>query len=115
MSRTATRFHRDTLTIWPETGRSSSYNDKEYGAPFTVRCNFSTKRQTQVDSNGDEFIPKFTFYVTASVGQINRGDLVALGDHSAEAQPIASAEIAREPKVDQVQRALGTPDITVFV
>ena len=115
MSRVADRFHLDTLTVWPDIGRSGSYNDRIYGAPFTVRCNYSTKKQAQVDSSGTQFIPKFTFYVTADPDQIKRGDKVLLGNHLSSIDPADGSEIVREPKVDQVQRRLGKPDVTVFV
>jgi len=115
MSRTATRFHRDRLTVWPITGTTQGYNTPIYGAPFTVRCNYSTDNKASVDSNGVEFIPKFVFYVTAAPGQIKRNDRVMLGIHTDMPEPSSNAEIVRVENVKRVQRGLGSPDVTVMV
>lgn len=115
MSRTATFFHRNVLTVWPVTYSTDGYNTETAGTPFTVMCNYSQDNRSRVDKDGVEFIPKYTFYVTAAPGQISRGSLVLLGDHTAEPTPPGENEVVRFVQETEVQIGLGNPDITVFV
>ena len=115
MSRTASRFHTDILTVWPVVISDDGYNTVSTGTPFSVRCNYDQNNRTVVDGDGTEFIPKFTFYVTATTGQIKRGMRVLIGDHTSSSSTPEGAEIVRQVSETKVQRGLGSPDIVVYV
>ena len=72
MSRVSSRFQTSTLTVWPVTAESDGYSEATYGTPFTVGCEYDQKPKVMKDDSGNEFVPEFTYYVTATLGQIER-------------------------------------------
>ena len=79
MSRIASRFQTNKLTVWPVISESDGYSDAVYGTPFVVGCEYDQKPRVMRDDSGNEFVPEYTFYVTASLGQIERDWYVELG------------------------------------
>lgn len=57
-------------------GWSNATGDYEYADPVLVKGYYSTLNEAIVDSQGVEFIPKFTF-MTEHGGDISAGDLIA--------------------------------------
>ncbi len=114
MSRVSSRFQTNTLTVWPVTAESDGYSEATYGTPFTVGCEYDQKPKVMKDDSGNEFVPEFTYYVTATLGQIERDWFCMLGE-SVEATPTANAKRIRAVRAQQNIGRLGGDDITVFV
>jgi hypothetical protein len=114
MSRVSSRFQTSRLTVWPVTAESDGYSDATYGTPFVVGCEYDQKPKTMRDDSGTEFVPEFTFYVTASLGQIKRDWFTKLGSFT-DASPPADSKRIRAVRAQQNITRLGGDDITVFV
>lgn len=114
MSRVSSRFQTSTLTVWPVLSESDGYSDATYNAPFTVGCEYDQKPKAVRDDNGTEFVPEFTFYVTATLGQIERDWFVLLGE-SDELTPDNKAKRVRAVRSQQNIGRLGGDDVTVYV
>lgn len=114
MSRVSSRFQTSTLTVWPVTAESDGYSEAVYGTPFTVGCEYDQKPKVMRDDSGNEFVPEFTYYVTASLGQIERDWFCLLGSLS-DLTPPANAKRIRAVRAQQNIGRLGGDDITVLV
>ena len=114
MSRVSSRFQTNTLTVWPVTAESDGYSEATYGTPFTVGCEYDQKPKTVRDDSGTEFVPEFTFYVNATLGQIERDWFVLLGE-SEELTPADKAKRVRAVRAQQNIGRLGGDDVTVYV
>mgnify|MGYP000359696245 FL=1 len=74
MSRVSSRFQTNTLTVWPVISESDGYSEAVYGEPITVMCEYDQKPMVMKDDSGNEFVPEFTFYISANsavIGGIN--------------------------------------------
>jgi hypothetical protein len=114
MSRVSSRFQTNTLTVWPVTAESDGYSEATYGTPFTVGCEYDQKPKVMKDDSGNEFVPEFTYYVTATLGQIERDWFCALGAFT-DLTPTANAKRIRAVRAQQNIGRLGGDDITVLV
>ena len=114
MSRVSSRFQTNTLTVWPVTAESDGYSEATYGTPFTVGCEYDQKPKVMKDDSGNEFVPEFTYYVTASLGQIECDWFCALGAFT-DLTPPANAKRIRAVRAQQNIGRLGGDDITVLV
>ena len=135
MSRVSSRFQTAKLTVWPVLTESDGYSDTTYGTPFIVGCEYDQKPKTMRDDSGTEFVPEFTFYVNATIGQIERDWYVELGkfdvvnlDFNGAPLEFNGSQLTAisEFPTDRVKRVravraqqnigrLGGDDITVFV
>jgi hypothetical protein len=67
---------------------SETYGVKAYGIKGVALCSYVQGGKTQTDSDGVEFVPESTFYPSSLMSfDVVRGDLVAVGDTSAETNP----------------------------
>lgn len=77
------------MTIWPVISKDQ-YTGLTYGAPVTEKTTFEQGNTRQYnDSKGNKFIPRSIYwYELTSNGVPKLNDAIALGDHSAETNPI---------------------------
>lgn len=65
MGRISARFQTSVMTVWPVTYSDDGYNTEVYGDPFLLKCEYSQQQKSVVDDSGVQFIPSWTFHVSA--------------------------------------------------
>lgn len=79
-------------------GWSNTTGDYEYADPVLIKGYYSSINKSVVDSQGVEFIPKFTF-MTEYGGDISAGDLIAFAGLDAKSIMDADKAIYEEVRV----------------
>ena len=89
MTRPTKRAATKTVTIWPIIGKDP-YTGLTYGAPTTEKTTFEQGNTRQYnDSLGNAFIPRSIYWYEISANGVPKlNDAIALGDHTAEPNPI---------------------------
>lgn len=87
MSAAANWSHTATATLWPWLGRDDWSGAETFGTPQLIACDYAVKAERRTDDLGVEFVTRMVVY-TERAG-IKRSDRILLGDHLAQANPLA--------------------------
>lgn len=98
MNQAAQLVMTDIATVWPNNGKDE-YQQITYGTPFTIPCSFREGGKLTRDDMGDQFVPMSTFRAFVSPVLPKKGDIIALGDLTANATPSGLKEAQTIRKV----------------
>lgn len=97
MSSLASWSYRAAATIWPMTGRDP-YGQPTYGTPYVIACSWEEGGDTKTDANGNEFVPRSTYYFEAPRNDASIPELgwfIAVGDMTSNATPTNDSQPIR--------------------
>lgn len=80
MSRIADWSYKSTATVFPLIDRDDD-GVEQYGAGYTVKCEYAGESKTRRDNTGSEFVSRSRFTMGAS--GVKQGDLISRGDNTA--------------------------------
>lgn len=92
MSSAANWSYTSTLTIWPQASEDK-YGDAAPGTPYTIMGSWEEGGEMSTDETGEEFMPASTYHFESARDASpfpERGDFIAIGDHTATADPMAA-------------------------
>ncbi len=102
MTRPTRRAATKTVTIWPVIG-VDELTGITYGAPITEKTTFEQGNTRQYnDAQGNKFIPRSIYWYELSTNGVPKlNDAIALGDNTAEPNPInvSGVEFVRVSKL----------------
>lgn len=87
MSAAAAWSYTAKATFWPLTGFDDWTQEKTYGPPVVIDCDYSAESKRMTDANGIEFTTRQIIYTERA--DLKQGDCILIGE-SAVASPIAA-------------------------
>jgi hypothetical protein len=87
MSSLARWANTSKATYWSLTGFDDWTQEKTYGPPVVIDCDYSAESKRMTDANGIEFTTRQIIYTECA--DLKQGDFILIGE-SATASPIAA-------------------------
>lgn len=90
MSAAARWAYTSKATLWPRAAQADGWGaGTTWARPVVIDCDYSSEAKTMRDAKGDEFQARLQVFTEHAVARL--GDMLAIGDHSAHAAPVADA------------------------
>ena len=103
MSSAASWSYTAKATLWTLSGQSDWDGSRAFAAPVIILCDYKSDSERLTDDKGAEFISALRLFTEHSTAK--RGDFVAIGDHTAKANP---TDVPDAAQVRLVRRSADT-------
>jgi hypothetical protein len=106
MSLFGNNLRPDTITYWAPIGRDG-FGKKQFDTPVTMNARYNTAAELNNIDNEEKFRPMVNCYTAEEVVP---GGYIALGDHTAEADPL-TVDVAFNIRQLITRRGINSTDV----